>query len=523
MRRGARGASERREAPSSASPSNVASPAMPSVVAPSPVVPSTVAPSTVVSPAASSPLSAIAVSTSLSRHRPSQRRPFQNVSCRRLCSSSVASPVAPSVDAEPKRCARRRGGRDGRARARLQHAIVARLLETGARWKRLTNARDAREERFDPPHFFTSATRWRARRFADGAEAYRKAVVQRRGCYSRAQNISESSSFVSVVGRRPRRLCGALRLENGKYPEASYNMGRVYGCARAGLAIREGSARSTCNRTRRRRARARTHARARRRPRTRARRADSFSARFNARARACRAPSPSRAATRRGRPTSHARNAAAATMRSNVRSIPHSSKRKRRRALGSARGRGFARARHRAAGMSFCNARVRRARRAQRGTVTLYRRVLAERGGYFPPANLELGYALINLKRNEEALAMLVPVTSTTPNVTRRSSTSRTPIRTSRQLRSPRNPSPAPPRSTATTPTRNSSSTSAASAKRRATGKPRSPRWRPTSSSPPERHNPRLGASTHRTATPKLAAPAATTKQDPAPTPKPAR
>jgi len=31
-------------------------------------------------------------------------------------------------------------------------------------------------------------------------------------------------------------------------------------------------------------------------------------------------------------------------------------------------------------------------------------------GGYFPPANLELGVALINLKRDEEATAVLLPV-----------------------------------------------------------------------------------------------------------------
>ncbi|HEY1403855.1 MAG TPA: tetratricopeptide repeat protein, partial [Pyrinomonadaceae bacterium] len=41
-----------------------------------------------------------------------------------------------------------------------------------------------------------------------------------------------------------------------------------------------------------------------------------------------------------------------------------------------------------------------------------YRDVLARTpGGYFPPANLELGVALMNLKRYEEAIAALLPLT----------------------------------------------------------------------------------------------------------------
>ena len=37
-----------------------------------------------------------------------------------------------------------------------------------------------------------------------------------------------------------------------------------------------------------------------------------------------------------------------------------------------------------------------------------YRRVISRMGGYFPLANLELSYALITLKRNDEALASLL-------------------------------------------------------------------------------------------------------------------
>ena len=39
-----------------------------------------------------------------------------------------------------------------------------------------------------------------------------------------------------------------------------------------------------------------------------------------------------------------------------------------------------------------------------------FRRVLNRQGGYFPPANLELSYALLSLKRYDEALGNLIQV-----------------------------------------------------------------------------------------------------------------
>ena len=43
--------------------------------------------------------------------------------------------------------------------------------------------------------------------------------------------------------------------------------------------------------------------------------------------------------------------------------------------------------------------------------VGLYRRVIQNSGGYFPPANLELSYSLDSLRRNDEAVAALLPLT----------------------------------------------------------------------------------------------------------------
>ncbi|HZB44947.1 MAG TPA: hypothetical protein VE360_06875, partial [Pyrinomonadaceae bacterium] len=57
--------------------------------------------------------------------------------------------------------------------------------------------------------------------------------------------------------------------------------------------------------------------------------------------------------------------------------------------------------------------RARESREARRNeeAVTLYRRALAEGGGYLAPANLELAHALAALSRTEEAVAAMLPVT----------------------------------------------------------------------------------------------------------------
>jgi len=58
---------------------------------------------------------------------------------------------------------------------------------------------------------------------------------------------------------------------------------------------------------------------------------------------------------------------------------------------------------------------LRRARAARDGdrdeeAVALYRRAVESNGGYFAPANLELGYTLAGLSREEEAVASLLLV-----------------------------------------------------------------------------------------------------------------
>ena len=56
-------------------------------------------------------------------------------------------------------------------------------------------------------------------------------------------------------------------------------------------------------------------------------------------------------------------------------------------------------------------ARTARERGRTTEAVESYSQVIAKKDGYFPPANLELSHLLFALKRNDEALATLLPVT----------------------------------------------------------------------------------------------------------------
>ena len=61
--------------------------------------------------------------------------------------------------------------------------------------------------------------------------------------------------------------------------------------------------------------------------------------------------------------------------------------------------------------MIFCNALASAAERGKTlEAIENFRRVLNRQSGYFAPANLELSYALLSEKRNDEALAQLLQV-----------------------------------------------------------------------------------------------------------------
>ena len=263
-------------------------------------------------------------------------------------------------------------------KSRLQMKLVELLSASGDREKALLELRQmSAEERFDPVGFYNIGNAMARLGDASGAiGAYRKAIDQRKGRHSRALNN------LGVVLMRQGRwdeaqeaLLNALRLENFRYAEVSYNLGRLYSSrGEHDLADREW------------------------------RRALAVNPEHSAAAQALAA----------GRP--EGRITVAAAPRRTVKT-PDSS-RPERVATTASRPPRVAKPVAAGKGLSVDHetyAFLQRARNASERdrieeAVTNYRRVITRMGGYFAPANLELSYALINSKKFDEAMVVLLPV-----------------------------------------------------------------------------------------------------------------
>jgi tetratricopeptide (TPR) repeat protein len=293
-------------------------------------------------------------------------------------------------------------------RARLRRALAERLAADGnsagavAELSAMLSA-----EHFDPAGFYNVGNALaRLGESNMAVEAYRKAIAQRRGNYSRAQH---NLGVVLVrLGRWEEALSAlqsALRLEGNRYPEASYNLGRLHALrGEAGLAI-DAWTRTLAHQPEHVDAAvalARTLAEDGD-PEQGLAVLDAFARRFSSRG----ATAPRAVEVARGEIIA-ARNVAQLADGG-------------RHASGASR-----------AGASSTSATpssllransldqqtydlLRRARAARDGerheeSAALYRRVIERRGGYFPPANLELGYSLTNLLRDPEAIDALEPV-----------------------------------------------------------------------------------------------------------------
>jgi tetratricopeptide (TPR) repeat protein len=257
-------------------------------------------------------------------------------------------------------------------RNRLTLKLADLLVKSGHRSDAVAELQQmAGSSDFDPIGFYNLGNFFARLGEPDAAiAAYRNAINQRNGQYSRAYNN------LGVVLLRAGRwdeaqdaLLSALKLENFRYAEASYNLGRVYAArGQKDLAVREW------------------------------RRALAVDPRHDAAAQALAnalvnvgnedrivVKSPSAKAPRN---VESKKSAPAAVPSSEA--IPLTLDQ---------------------SSFDF----LQRARSAsERGkmleAVENYRRVLNREGGYFAPANLELSFALLSLKRQDEALANLLQV-----------------------------------------------------------------------------------------------------------------
>ncbi len=330
----------------------------------------------------------------------------------KIVASGGASGVEPELNTLRMRV------RDARPeeRGRLQRELVDRLVALERKAEALDELRlMIHADRFDPAFFFNTGNA--LARLGDAnaaADAYRKAVSQRRGNYARALNN------LGVVLTRQGRwdeahevLVSALTQENFIYAEASYNLGRLHLLrGQTDLALREWSRtlRLQPDHTEAAAALALAYAEDGDSKRAldllesftaRAARAGGAVPREIAYARA--AIVESRASAGEGGEKfygagSIAMRPSAATSTARVESRP-----------GAARGSASLRAVSvdRATYGVLETARAASERGRHEEAVRHYRTVLSRSGGYLPPANLELSFALISLGRHPEAAAAL--------------------------------------------------------------------------------------------------------------------
>ncbi len=128
-------------------------------------------------------------------------------------------------------------------RWRLQRTLVEYLAALGKKSEAVDELRAmARTEKLDPVYFYNTGNA--LARFGatdDAIAAYRKAIEQRHGNYARAlNNLGVLLLRQGDWDKAQEALANALKLENSRYGEASFNLGRVYAArGEADQAIKE--------------------------------------------------------------------------------------------------------------------------------------------------------------------------------------------------------------------------------------------------------------------------------------------
>ncbi|HKN81826.1 MAG TPA: tetratricopeptide repeat protein [Pyrinomonadaceae bacterium] len=255
---------------------------------------------------------------------------------------------------------------------RLRLKLADLLLTSGHKSEAVAELQQmAGSSDFDPVGFYNLGNFFARLGESEAAvAAYRTAIEQRNGQYSRAYNN------LGVVLLRAGRwdeahdaLLSALKLENFRYAEASYNLGRVYAArGQKDLAVREW------------------------------RRALAVDPRHDAAAQAL-----ANALVNVGTEDR-------VVVKSPSAKAPHNAEPKKAAPTSAPSDAGSQLTLDQASFDYLQRARSASERGKMLEAVENYRRVLNREGGYFAPANLELSFALIGLKRQDEALANLLQV-----------------------------------------------------------------------------------------------------------------
>lgn len=264
------------------------------------------------------------------------------------------------------------GGLTPEERLRQQLKVVAQMVAAGQKQEAIAELHLlGAEDRFDPQGFYNIANAFARLDATDAAIiTYRKAIEQRNGHYSRASNnLGVVLMRQGFWDQAYEAFLTALRGENFRYAEASYNLGRLY-ASRGEMerAMREWQRAVAVDSNHAEAVRALAGVRSFGRPAV--------------------GPRPgNRPGDREASgnvPTSTEKSSAATAGRFTVDPQTHTFLQRGRAA--------HERGRYEEAVVSF-------------------RRVMSRMGGYFAPANLELSFSLMELRRNDEAIAVLLPVT----------------------------------------------------------------------------------------------------------------
>jgi tetratricopeptide (TPR) repeat protein len=283
----------------------------------------------------------------------------------------------------------------GSERIQLELKLVDALVAANKRIEAVTELHSAAGiEVFDPQGFYNVGNSFARLGEIDGAvQAYRKAIEQRKGRYSRAYN--NIGVVMLRVGRWDESydaLMSALKLENFRYPEASYNLGRLYAArGQNDLAAREW--RRVLAQDPDHKAAAEALARV------------SSEGRVVVEAPRVAVSKPAEAPVRVESPARRESRSSVEPVSSSTRTstIPTSANAMRAPRTLALDQEGFD--------------LLQRARTATEKGNTLdainnYQRLLSRQGGYFPPANLEVSFALLTARRYDEAIGNLQLVAS---------------------------------------------------------------------------------------------------------------
>jgi tetratricopeptide (TPR) repeat protein len=269
-------------------------------------------------------------------------------------------------------------------KARLQFQLVELLVARDEKQAALNELHAmAAVDRFDPIGFYNVGNALARLGDSNGAvSAYRKAIEQRKGRYSRAlNNLGVVLLRQGLWDEAYDSLNAALRLENFRYAEASYNLGRLYAArGEHDLAIREWKRAIVVN--------------------------PEHTAAAQALASAGTGFTPTGPS-----PVPRPKVSNSTAERSPQPSqIPVESLSTRPTKASSAKADDRPVSVDAETYAFLQRARQAKERNRQEEAVENYRRVIARMGGYFGPANLELSYSLINLKRLDEAIASLLTI-----------------------------------------------------------------------------------------------------------------